>query len=70
MNASRTLPHSLEAEKAVLGCLLIAPNKLAEVQNVIDPQDFYHPCHRLIYESALELDRKRQPIDSVLLADA
>lgn len=66
MNAD--LPsHDLEAEQAVLGCVLIEPETVEVLRPVIDPSDFYDVRHRAIYSAMLHLGGGRQP-DHVNLA--
>lgn len=60
-------PQNLEAEQAVLGCLLIDKNAIFKVADVLAPSDFYSPAHEKIYETILELYEKRQPIDILTL---
>lgn len=56
-------PHSLEAEKAVLGSLLIDKDAIIKIADLLYPEDFYHDVHGLIYKAILELYEKRSPID-------
>lgn len=51
----RGLPHSEEAERAVLGALLLEPVHLARVRTVLRPGDWYLEPHRLIYQAFLDL---------------
>jgi len=53
--ASNTLPHSEEAERAVLGGLLLEPQRLAEVRTRIEPGDWYFERHRLLYQAFLDI---------------
>src|SRR5262249_52532755 len=48
-------PHSVEAEEAVLGSLLIDPDALDEIRPVLFPTDFYILRHGWIYESLLAI---------------
>ncbi len=58
-------PQNLEAEQAVLGCLLIDKNAIVQVADLLEPADFYDPRHEKIYEVILELYAKHQPIDLI-----
>ena len=49
------LPHSEEAERAVLGGLLLEPLRLAEVRTRLEPRDWYVERHRLLYQAFLDL---------------
>lgn len=54
--SDKTLPYSLEAEQAVLGCVLIDPSVLGRVSLLIKPDYFYLPQHKAIFMAMLELD--------------
>ncbi|RMG14918.1 MAG: replicative DNA helicase [Planctomycetota bacterium] len=60
-------PHSLEAERAVLGAVLLDPRAIDEVAGQLGPEDFYGRAHAQIFEVILELYRRDQPADVVLL---
>jgi hypothetical protein len=63
----RELPYSLEAERAVLGSVLINPDMMGPVARLIKPEDFYEPEHRAIFSALLGLNGK--PADLVVLVD-
>jgi replicative DNA helicase len=48
-------PHSEEAERAVLGGLLLEPQRLAEVRTRLEPGDWYLERHRLLYQAFLDI---------------
>ncbi len=48
---SKIPPHSLEAEKSVLGSLLIDKDAIIKVGDMLDAKDFYYDNHATIYES-------------------
>ena len=66
----RKIPQNIEAEKAVLGSVLISPDTI-EVMNklndVITENDFYRPNHKKIYLAMIDLYRQNKPIDTVTL---
>jgi replicative DNA helicase len=64
---TRTLPHNLEAEKAVLGTFFLNDKALLDVQSLLTPEDFYDPRHQDIYRVVLDLVEQDKPIDPVLL---
>ncbi len=64
----KTLPHGMEAEKSVLGCIMLDKDAIIKVADILEPDDFYHDHHKFIYESALELFQKSEPIDLVTIA--
>jgi len=58
-------PHSIEAEQAVLGGLLLDPAAWDNVADVIIPEDFYRPDHKLIFEAIGALATASKPPDVV-----
>ncbi len=56
-------PHSIEAERAVLGSLLIDKDAVIKVADLLAQDDFYHEVHGTIYRAILDLYEKRTPID-------
>lgn len=73
LNAERvlgkTLPHNLEAEKSVLGAILLNDENLRQVSELLIPDDFYDLKHRVIYKTILECSKKFNRIDMVTLQD-
>ncbi len=66
----RLPPQNVEAEAAVLGSVLIDPQAMTSVAELLRPDDFYRDSHRIIYQAALELYAQQEPADYVLLTDA
>jgi replicative DNA helicase len=67
--ADRTLPHNLEAEKCVLGAILINNHGFNQAAEVIDAQDFFRDAHRRIFEKMVTLTDRNEPVDLVTLKD-
>lgn len=65
----RVPPHSVEAEQAVLGAVMLANESLAKIADWIKPEDFYRREHRLIFQAITELASRKQPFDAVTLAE-
>ena len=65
----RLPPHSVEAEQAVLGGLLLDNTAWDRVSGVLADADFYRRDHRLIYRGIAELVERSEPADAVTLAD-
>jgi len=65
----RMVPHSVEAEEAVLGSLLIDPESIFRVSPFLHPDDFYIVKHRWVYETCLALHERREPIDFVTVTE-
>ena len=62
-------PHSLEAEQTVIGALLIDPDAIIKVSDLLRPEDFYDPTYRLIYQSIDDLYQQHQPIDIITVSN-
>ena len=56
-------PQDIEAERSVLGALMIDKNSIIKVVDLILPDDFYDPKHAKIYDTIIELFEKNDPID-------
>jgi replicative DNA helicase len=63
-------PHSLEAEAAVLGAILLDNTALDRVAEVVTAEDFYREAHRKIFRAATELSQRSEPIDLLTLTEA
>ncbi|MFA5166151.1 MAG: replicative DNA helicase [Candidatus Paceibacterota bacterium] len=61
-------PQNIEAEKSVLGCLMIDKNAIVKVADFLIPEDFYKNSHLHIYTAMLELFRRGEPIDILSLS--
>jgi replicative DNA helicase len=67
---ARTLPHNLEAERSVLGAILIDNHTFNLAAAVMTGQAFFRDAHRRIFERMTDLSERNQPIDLVTLKDA
>ena len=65
----RVPPHNLEAERSVLGGVFIKPAAFDEVATTLQVDDFFLPAHREIFEAMLAIDKRRQPLDVIAVAD-
>lgn len=63
-------PQNLEAEESVLGAMLISPNAIDAVRDILDAGDFYRESHGRIYRRALALHDSGEPVDAITLAAA
>lgn len=61
------MPHSLEAEKAVLGAMILDASQIEVVMAVLRPDFFYHYRHRLLCEAIMEIYEKGQSVDFTTL---
>lgn len=62
-------PHNIEAEKAVIGSIMLRPESINEVMDIINPDVFYSQRHRIIYETILKLFSEGQPIDLISVSE-
>jgi len=65
----RGVPSNVEAERAVLGALLLHPDAVGEVSQVLRANDFYQPPHRLIFEAILETFDDRAVSDVIVVEE-
>ncbi len=65
----RTLPNNLEAERTVLGAILVDNAAFNSAAEILSREDFYRDAHRRIYEAMAALAERSQPIDLVTLKD-
>ena len=66
---SRQVPHSVEAEQAVLGSILIDSRCINDVIGVLKPEDFYLRQNRELYEAVYAMFNYSQTIDPVTVLD-
>ena len=69
IEALRVPPHSIEAEQAVLGGLMLAPDSWDRIADRLVEDDFYRRDHRLIFRAIGDLSSKNMPYDAVTLGD-
>ncbi|WGI36009.1 replicative DNA helicase (plasmid) [Mycolicibacterium aubagnense] len=64
----RQPPQDMHAEQSVLGALLLSKDAVADVLEVLGPDDFYRPSHLYIYDAILDLFGRGEPADAVTVA--
>jgi len=62
-------PQNIEAEESTLGSLIIDKDAIIKIADILFPEDFYQPQHRIIYEAILNLYQKNAPIDVLSLSN-
>jgi len=62
-------PQSVDVEASLLGAVLIDPDAIVQVADIVRPIDFYDERHRIIYEGALRLYEQQSPIDVLTLSE-
>ena len=65
----RPLPQSTDAERSILGAILLDNHALNAALEKLKPEDFFHDHHRRIYQQMIALGEAQQAIDLVTLAD-
>lgn len=66
---AKMLPHNLDAEQAILGCMLIDERVPMDVFTKLHDDDFYSETHKHIFEAMLNVYKKNMPIDFVTITD-
>ena len=62
-------PHSVRAEQSVIGCILIAPHKMADLVEILSESDFYRREHQVAYAAMVEMSEAERPIDIITVAE-
>lgn len=62
-------PHNTEAEKSVLGASMLSKDALADVIDVVRPEDFYNAGHKEIFSVMLDMFRENVSVDMVTVSD-
>jgi replicative DNA helicase len=68
-NTNKQPPQSVDVEASLLGAILIDPDAIVKVADVVRPIDFYDERHRMVYEGALRLYEQQSPIDVLTLSE-
>lgn len=66
---NRSALYSLEAEEAVLGCVLINPEAYFEIAHLLKPDDFYLHKHRWVWDAFVHLHDQRLPVDIITVSE-
>lgn len=64
----RVPPQDLEAEKSVLGGMLLSKDAIADVVEILKGHDFYQPAHETVYRAIVDLYTKGEPADPITVA--
>ena len=62
---SRIPPQDIDAEKALLGSIMLSPESIHDISDIVTPASFYYAKHRIIFAGMRDLSDKREPIDLV-----
>lgn len=66
---SKIPPHSIEAERGVLGSILIDKDGIIQISDLIAPEDFYDPNNGLVYRAMMDLLLQNRPIDILTVSE-
>ncbi len=64
----RQPPQDIPAEQSVLGAVLLSKDAIADVVEMLRPDDFYRPAHQTVYECVLDLYGRGEPADPVTVS--
>ena len=67
--AGKVPPQSLEAERAVLGAILLEPNLLPRAVELLTPEEFYKEAHRRIFAAMIQLFERGEAPDTIMVAE-
>ena len=67
--SERSLPHKLEAERCVLGSILIHNDAFNSAAELLDADDFFRDAHRRVFDRMVDLNERGEAIDLVTLKD-
>lgn len=67
--SDRTPPHDQLAEQSTIGGMLLSKDAVADVLETVQPQDFYHPKHELIFDAVISLFSRGEPTDVITVTD-
>ena len=59
----RVFPHDLEAERSLLGSMLISKEACQDILNKCEDRDFYEESHKVLFNAMSELSRQNIPVD-------
>ena len=65
----RVLPHSIEAEQAVIGAMLIDKEAILTSSEIISGADFYQSAYGVIFEAIVEIYNEGKPVDLITLQE-
>ncbi|MFP4694277.1 MAG: replicative DNA helicase, partial [Halothece sp.] len=61
-------PQNVEAEESILGGILLDPEAIARVEEILYPEAFYVQAHQIIYKAAIAVNSQKQPTDLMNIA--
>ncbi len=70
MDNSRQVPHSAEAERAVLGGLMLDPERIHGVAERIGADEFYREAHQRLFQLMFDMSERGEPVEMVAVVEA
>ena len=67
VSSEKPLPHNLEAERCVLGAILIHNDAFNVAAELVDKDDFFREAHRRVFDKMVDLNERQQAIDLSLI---
>lgn len=67
--AAKIPPQNIDAEKSLLGAILIDEEILADVSEIVKPKDFYEKTHSMVFDAMMHLFERHKPVDLLTLTD-
>lgn len=64
---TREYPHDIEAERSLLGSMLISKDACVEIMSLASTNDFYLDSHRILFEAMLAVSHQNNPVDVTTL---
>jgi len=68
--AGRSLPHNEDAERALLGALVLDSLRIPEIAEIVGAEDFFDRRHQVIFETLVHLEESSVPVDMISLGEA
>ena len=65
----RILPHSQEAEQAVIGAMLMNKDAITTASEIISGEDFYQNAYGILFDAMVELFQMGHPVDLITLQE-
>jgi replicative DNA helicase len=62
-------PQAIDLEEAVIGAVMIEKDALFMIHEIIKPECFYKPSHQMIYQAAIDLSNRYEPIDTLTITE-
>jgi replicative DNA helicase len=64
----RVPPQDTDAERSVLGAILLDPQRFSEIASALRSEDFYRPSHAHVFEAVVNLFERNEPIDEITVS--